>query len=91
MVSQTTYGTIKEFNDTDDNWVEYVERLEHFFLANEIASEDKMKSILLSSCGSKTYKLFRNLLTPQKPGDVTYKELKETMEKHQNPKPSEIV
>ena len=78
-------------DETSDDWVEYVERLEHFFKANEIDTEDKKKSIMLSSCGSKTYKLFRSLLTPVKPGDTSWEDLKEIMENHQNPKPSVTV
>ena len=60
----TLIGTPKEFEYTADNWIEYIERLEHFFDANGIAEKAKKKSILLSSCGNKTYKLFRNLLAP---------------------------
>ena len=84
-------GTPKEFEDTADDWIEYIERLEHFFDANGIAEEAKKKSILLSSCGSKTYKLFRNLLAPTRPGDATWTVLKQTMGNHQSPKPSVIA
>ena len=71
-------GNIKEF-DNNDSWVEYIERMEQFFRANGINDETKKKSILLSSCGSKVYKLFRNLLAPTKPGDVGWGLLKETL------------
>ena len=55
--------------------VEYMERMEHFFQANGIEEQPKKKAILLSSCGAKTYTLFRSLLAPQKPGDVAWREL----------------
>ena len=84
-------GSPGEFNADNDEWIECMERLEHFFNANGIADENRKKSILLSSCGSKTYKLFRNLLAPTKPGDASWLVLKEKMEAHKNPKPSLIA
>ena len=90
-MGSTLIGTIKEFDDESDDWVEYMERVEHFFLANEITDINKKKSILLSSCGAKTYKLFSSLVTPQKPGEVEWTILTQAMKEHQNPKPSSIV
>lgn len=46
---------------------------------------------MLSVCGSKTYGLIRDLLQPQKPGDVELKEILEKLENHFSPKPSVIV
>ena len=57
-MGSTLIGTVKEFEDDNDDWVEYMERVEHFFLANDIDDDDKKRSILLSSCRAKTYKLF---------------------------------
>ena len=51
----------------------------------------KLKSLMLSSCGSRTYKLFRSLLTLVNPGEASCNDLKETIENHQNPKPSVTV
>ena len=45
--------------------------LEFFFTANDIKDAEMKKAILLSSSGSKTYKLFRGLTAPAKPGDKT--------------------
>ena len=41
--------------------------------------------------GAATYKTFRNILAPAKPGDKSYSELLETLSKHFRPTPSEIV
>nr|XP_023665672.1 LOW QUALITY PROTEIN: uncharacterized protein K02A2.6-like [Paramormyrops kingsleyae] len=88
-----TFGTVGEFVEGDEDWTEYEERLGHFFDANGIREEDeaKKRSILLSVCGAKTYKLIRNLATPRKPGEVPYKELVQLVSNHHNPKPSVIV
>lgn len=79
-----------EFVEEDGDWVEYMERLEHFFLANDITDEGKQWSILLSVCRAKKYKLIRNIATPKRVGEIAFRELV-TMVHHHNPKPSVIV
>ncbi|CAI5640403.1 unnamed protein product [Oreochromis niloticus] len=86
-----TIGSLTEFAEGDGDWIEYVERLEHFFLANDISDEGKKRSVLLSACGARTYKLIRNLTTPRKPGDFSIKELVTLVQNHHCPKPSVIV
>ncbi|XP_028304146.1 uncharacterized protein K02A2.6-like [Gouania willdenowi] len=86
-----TVGALSEFVERDGDWIEYVERLEHFFLANDIVEEGRKRSILLSVCGAKTYRLIRNLATPRKPGDLSFRELVTLVQEHHNPKPSVIV
>lgn len=85
------YGKLEEFRPESEVWIQYIERLEHYFAANEITDGAKKKAILLSVCGSKTYKLMSNLLAPTKPGEKTFDELKELIQKHHDPTPSEIV
>lgn len=65
--------------------------VKHFFEANEFTEAVKQKAILLSSVGSQTYSLLRNLLSPVKPGATTFQELVDLLKEHFNPKPSEIV
>ncbi|GFN78753.1 low quality protein: uncharacterized protein k02a2.6-like [Plakobranchus ocellatus] len=84
-------GSVQAFNEADDSWIAYTERLEHFFVANDITSEEKKKAILLSSVGATTYKLVSNLVLPRKPGDVPYREIIEVVKAHHNPRPSTIV
>ena len=62
---------------------EYIERLEHFFIDNGVGA-DKLKPVLLSVCGAKSYKLMCNLLAPEMPGEKTYAD-------HYNPVLSEIA
>ena len=83
------FGRIDEYHpEGEETWGEYIERLEHFFIANEVGA-DKQKSVLLSVCGEqKSYKLMCNLLAPIKPGEKTDAEL---VKDHYNPVPSEIA
>ena len=85
------YGVVGKFKESEESWTQYVERLEQYFLANEISDEKKQRAILLSVCGSKTYGLLRDILQPKKPADTDVKEIVCELKKHYNPKPSEIV
>ena len=84
-------GTVSAFDANEQTWEEYCEILEQFFEANGINDGDKQRAILISAVGPVTYKLMRNLLSPQKPSSKTYDELVRLMKEHFNPKPSEIV
>lgn len=81
---------IKEFN-SDEEWAQYIERVKHFFNANDIQDNGKKRSILLSAIGAKTYKLLRNLVAPATPGDKTFDEIVQVVKDYYDPKPSEIV
>ena len=86
-----TYGKIGEFRESEETWTQYVERLEQYFLANEVEDAAKQRAILLSVCGSKTYALVRDLLQPANPAETTFKKIVEELGKHFSLKPSEIV
>lgn len=86
-----TYGRISEFKESEESWTQYVERLEQFFLANDIEDVGKQRAIFLSVCGSRTYSLLRDILQPKKPAETTLKDILEALRKHYDPKPSVIV
>ena len=79
-------GKVEEFQENDD-WIEYTERLDQYFLANEITNNEKKRAVLLSTCGVKTYKLIRNLVSPGKPRDKTFAELVNIVKNHLNLRP----
>ena len=84
-------GKIDEFNGTKEDWTQYVERVDHFFAANEITDDSKKKSAFLAVIGPTTYTLVRNLVSPAKPGEKSYDELVKALKDHFNPTPSETV
>ena len=86
-----TFGKIDEFKESEESWTHYIERLEQYFLANEVDDVGKERVILLSVCGRKKYALARDLLQPVRPGEVTFKKIVDTLDKHFSPRPSEIV
>ena len=55
------YGSLSEFKSEEEDWKNYVERIECYFTANEINDVAKKKNILLSVVGAKTYSLIRSL------------------------------
>ncbi|XP_028168860.1 uncharacterized protein LOC114358897 [Ostrinia furnacalis] len=80
-------GKIAEFDLHKDDWKLYVERLEQYFLANSIASNLQVPT-LITVMGAESYELLVNLCTPEKPKSKTFLELTEIMTKHLQPKPS---
>ena len=85
-----TYGKIDAYEDNED-WCQYVERLEAYFEANDIDASEKQRAILLSVCGSKMYKLIMDLVAPALPKEKAYKEITDLVKAHKNPVPSAIL
>ncbi|ETW97248.1 MAG: hypothetical protein ETSY2_44955 [Candidatus Entotheonella gemina] len=88
-----THGTIKPFNSQVDDWPTYIERLQYYFVANDVNDAEKKRAILLTVCGTPTYKLLRSLVPDGKlDGDgATYESLVKLLKDYFNPKPSPIV
>ena len=87
----TNHGTIGEFQSAQETWQSYVERLQQYFVANDVKSQEKQRAVLLSAVGPQTYQLIRNLLAPSKPTDVSFAGIVDAMQKHIQPLPSVIV
>ena len=69
---------------------QYVERLEHYFLANDVKEAAKQRAISVSVCGSKTCAQARDLLQSPKAAETTYKNIVDELStKHFAPKPNE--
>ena len=92
MTTQATtiFGSISEFDSETEQFTEWAERLEQWFLANEITDLDRKRALLLSFIGVKGYKLVRSL-AQNEPSKNTFEELKKLMEDHLQPKPNEIA
>ena len=71
-------GHIDQFDPADEQWPQYVERLEQLFVANDVTGDDKAvkrRATFLSVVGRSTYNLLRSLLAPKKPTEKTFEEL----------------
>ena len=78
------------YNPDTDDWSAYIERLDLFFLANEI-NDDKKVAVLLTVLGMKAYSLLQTIIAPSKPTEKTYKQLVDAMKSYVEPKPIVIV
>ena len=85
------HGSLAVFDSALEEWTEYVERLEFYFAMNGITDSTMQQAVLLSCCGSSTFRLLRNFVLPAPLTDFSFQELVAKMKAHQEPKPSVIV
>ena len=69
-------GKMSSFDPKKETWTSYMERLDFYFLANGVTTDDKKKAILLMVCGAPTYQLLRGLLQPKTPTETSLKDIK---------------
>ena len=86
-----TQHTIGVFEPSKESWVSYIERLEQFFIATDVATNEKKRAILLSGCGPHAYRLIQSLVLPAKPGSKSFDELVKLMKEHQMPPPNPVL
>uniref|UniRef100_A0AAR2J5F9 Retrotransposon gag domain-containing protein n=1 Tax=Pygocentrus nattereri TaxID=42514 RepID=A0AAR2J5F9_PYGNA len=84
------YGHMDVFDESGEQWATYIERFEHYVVANDIP-ESKKVSILFSVMGPKTYGLLRSLVAPVAPGTKTYEQVVTVLKDHFTPKPLVIA
>ena len=85
-----THGSIGEF-DSPKDWTSYTERVKEYFVANDVDDATKQRAILLSNCGSSTYQLAKQLFSPTKLKELTYKAVVERLARHFSSKPIAIA
>lgn len=83
-------GKIEEFDSAKEDWQSYIERVEVYFVANDV-QDDKRVATLLSLMGATTYHLLHNLLAPQRPAAQTFDIIVATLKNHLSPKPLVIA
>ncbi|XP_073963715.1 uncharacterized protein [Choristoneura fumiferana] len=77
-------GKIEAFDHHKDNWSTYVDRLEQYFVVNDV-KEDRKVALLITALGAESYDLLVTLCTPTKPSQKKYGELVELMSDHLEP------
>lgn len=86
-----SHGRIGEINPQREDWTSYIERLNEYFIANDLKEAAKQKAILLSVVGAETYQLMRSLTAPNKPTEKSFDQLVALVKEHHHPKPSVIL
>lgn len=79
-----------KFDAQDEDIASYLDRLTQYFIALDIVDDEdnaaKRKAILLSSLGSETYTILRDVCFPQQPSEKTYSQLCDALKSHFEPK-----
>ena len=86
-----TFGQVGAFKEGQEEWKQYVERLEQYLIANGVEDAGKKRAVFLSTIGPQAYKLLSSLVAPAAPSEKSYQELVKAMTDHHSPPPSEIV
>ena len=83
-------GQLQEFNPDNETISAYLERFELYMSVNGIAAEKKVSTLLLL-LGRKHYTLIRGLVSPEKPENKSFEDLKSLLENHYSPEPIVIA
>ena len=85
MAAHHQLGRMQEFEPDTESISAYLERLQMFFEANDIAAEKKV-SVLLTVIGKQNFSLLRNLVAPETPKDKSFDDLTALLKSHFEPK-----
>jgi len=75
----------EEFKLDGGIWCQYFERIQQYFVANDIAV-GKQVATLLSVIGGQSYNVLRSLISPELPSTKSLDELNKLMKDHMEPK-----
>ena len=70
-----------------ETWLSYADRLEQYFLSNNVQAQKKKRAILLSVCGALMYQLIFNSVSSQKLSEKNFDELVKLVQAHHKPLP----
>ena len=86
-----TMGKLGKFRTEVEDWSQYVERMEFYFVANSVTGDAKKKAAFLSAIGPSTYILLRSFIAPTTVQDEDLAGLITALWNHFEPQPSAIV
>ena len=97
-------GSVGEFDPASEAFTVYLERLDQFFVANNIGqcpaeataavvreASKKKVAVMISVIGKKTYSTLRDLCSPENPKEKTFEALCELLRQHFKPKRLEVA
>ena len=83
-------GSFKEFDSAVETWASYVERLDQYFVLNDVTNEKKVAAIL-SLMGPQTYGLLKDIVFPTPPREKSYQDIVNALRNHFSPRPLKIA
>ena len=97
-------GSLGEYDATTELFASYLERLEQFFVANDVgmvaadaedavkkAADKKKVAVMISVIGKKPYNTLRDLCSPVSPKDKSFDELCTILKNHYKPRSLEVA
>lgn len=89
-MAKVLVGKLSVFNHELQDWEVFKDRLEQWFIANEITnvedkSQIKRRAVLVSSLSENTYKLVRDLALPEKISTLDYDKVTKLLDDHFKP------
>lgn len=67
------------------DWENWIERIELWFMTQEMDNDNKKKATVLTHLAPEAYKLVKNLLHPKKPSEATHGEITAKLTDHLMP------
>ncbi len=89
-MAHNVVGRLQAFDPEAENISPYLERVQLYFDANEVADVKKV-AVLLTVIGPKNYGIIRSLVAPREPKDKTFVELVAVLKGHFQPEPLVIA
>ncbi|XP_038063116.1 uncharacterized protein LOC119733818 [Patiria miniata] len=83
-------GKVDEFDEGKETFTCYLERLDQFFIANDI-KDAKAVSVFLTVIGPKSYSLLKSMVSPDNVSDKSLEELKTLLKNQYSPQPLTIA
>ena len=84
-MASSLLGSIGNFDSRVEDFEAYIERIKHYFMANDIKPE-KHASVLLTLIGPKGFTLASNILAPKALSSVKFDEIVDALNGHYRPK-----
>ena len=85
MASST--GKADSFDPEVEQYESYRERMDQYFIANDVTDDKKKVAVILSVMGAKEYGLLKSLVAPKKVSELKLSEIDEVLKQHYNPTP----
>ena len=82
---------LEPLNTLNDEWQFYIQRFEHFLLANKISDSDERCYLSLALMEAPTFKLLANLAAPKRPNKLNFKDISNILKKNCSPQPIKIT
>lgn len=90
-ISKIEISANLDFDIHKNDWEKFIDRMEQYFIANDIINMEKKRAILLSKVNAETYDMIDKICKPKKPGEKSYEEIVKLVKGYLKPPASYLV